>query len=63
MFSNHNNSFSFKLMKKLEIFRKQTRTKKQIFLSMITTFGLKPTMYSEEIIANQVRLDDLFQKT
>lgn len=55
-------SYAQDLLKKVEIFRKQTRTKKQLFLSMITTMGLKPTMYSEEIIANQVTLEDLFKE-
>ena len=50
------------LIKKAEVFRTHTRTKKQIFISMITTFGLKPTMYSEEIIASDTTLDDLFRE-
>lgn len=50
------------LLKKMEIFRKQTRTKKQMFLSMITTFGLKPTMYSEEIVTSEVTLEGLFKE-
>ncbi len=50
------------LLKKMDIFRKQIRTQKQLFLSMVTTFGLQPTMYSEEIVANQVTLDDLFKE-
>ena len=29
---------------------------------MITTMGLKPTMYSEEIIADQTTLEDLFKE-
>ncbi|MFY7843390.1 MAG: hypothetical protein ACOVOR_05190 [Rhabdochlamydiaceae bacterium] len=37
------------------------KTKKQLFFSMITTMGLKPTMYSEELIASEVTLDDLFK--
>lgn len=49
------------LMKKMEIFRKQTRTKKQLFFAMVTTCGLKPTMYSEEIVTNQATLEDLFK--
>lgn len=53
-------SYSYNLIKKMEVFRKQTRTKKQLFFSMITTMGLKPTMYSEELIANQATLEDLF---
>jgi len=48
------------LLNKEKIYREQTRTKKQIFMSMITSGGLKPTMYSEEIISSQVELENLF---
>lgn len=48
------------LMRKIEVFKKQTRTKKQLFFCMITTMGLKETIYSEEIISNQATLEDLF---
>lgn len=54
-------SYTQSLLKKMEIFRKQTRTKKQLFLAMITTMGVKPTMYSEEIVTNQVVIEDLFR--
>jgi len=50
------------LVRKMEVFRKQTRTKKQLFLTMITANGLKPTIYSEELIAGQVSLEDLFKE-
>lgn len=55
-------SYAQELSKKVDIFKKQTRTKKQIFISMITTRGLKQTIYSEEIIADQVTLADLFKE-
>lgn len=55
-------SYAQDLLKKMEIFRKQTRTKKQLFLSMITTMGLKNTMYSEEIVASEATLEDLFKE-
>lgn len=55
-------TYAKELLKKMEIFQKQAKVKKQLFLSMITTYGLKPTMYSEEIISNQVTLEDLFKK-
>lgn len=54
-------SYAQNLQKKIEVFRKQTRTKKQLFLSMITTHGLKPTMYSEEIVASEAHLEDFFK--
>jgi hypothetical protein len=50
------------LLNKKEIFRKITRTNKQLFLAMVTTHGLKPTMYSEEIVDNQTVLEDLFKE-
>ncbi|NGX33435.1 MAG: hypothetical protein K1060chlam4_01502, partial [Candidatus Anoxychlamydiales bacterium] len=54
--------YSQKLLQKIEIFKKRTKTKKQLFLAMITSNGLKPTIYSEEIITNQVTLEDLFKE-
>jgi len=50
------------LVRKMEVFRKQTRTKKTLFLSMITAHGLKPTLYSEELVNGQVTLEDLFKE-
>lgn len=50
------------LLKKMEVFRKHTKLKKQILLSMVTIFGLKETMYSEEIVTNQVTLENLFKE-
>jgi len=55
-------SYAQELTKKVDIFKKQTRTKKQIFIAMITTRGLKQTMYSEELISDQVTLEDLFKE-
>lgn len=49
------------LMTKIEVFKKITRTTKQIFIAFISANGLKPTMYSEEMISACVTLDDLFQ--
>lgn len=49
------------LLKKAEIFRKVTRTTKQIFFALISASGLKPTMYSEELISDCVTLDDFFE--
>ncbi|MDX8430255.1 MAG: ATP-binding protein (plasmid) [Candidatus Algichlamydia australiensis] len=48
------------LLRKMDVFRKQTRTKKQLFFSMVTTHGLKPTIYSEELISVEATLEDLF---
>ena len=52
--------YTKKLMNKIDIFKKITKTEKQIFLSMISASGIKETLYSKEIINNLVILDDLF---
>ncbi len=48
------------LLNKVKVFQQKTKTKKQIFIAMISANGLKTTSYSEELISNVVTLDDLF---
>ncbi len=45
---------------KIDIYRQQTRTKKIVFLAMITRGGLKSSKYSRELVSREVDLDDLF---
>ncbi len=44
---------------KVDVFKKRTRTAKQIFVVMVSANGLKKTMYSEEYITDVVVLEDL----
>lgn len=53
-------TYAKELKRKEEIYRKITKTDKQIFISMITSCKLKKNMYSEELIKSEVKLDDLF---
>lgn len=53
--------YANKLQLKLDVFRKITRTNKQLFIAVITTYGVKKNKYSEELIDNIVTLDDLFK--
>jgi len=48
------------LINKVEIFKKKTKITKQIFIAMVSANGIKPTMYSEELISGCVTLDDIF---
>jgi len=48
------------LTKKLEIFREKNRTKKELFLSIIASSGLKQNKYSQEIVTAEAHMDDLF---
>ncbi|MBB70943.1 MAG: AAA family ATPase [Legionellales bacterium] len=49
------------LTNKLEVFAKHTGTKKQLLLAMITAGGVKPNMYSDELVDGEVELDDLLK--
>ena len=44
---------------RLKVFEEKTGTRKQIFLTMITTLGLKKNFYSEELVDSEVILKDL----
>jgi hypothetical protein len=50
------------LNNKMKVFVEKTKTQKQIFLTLITAQGLKSSLYSEEMIAQVVTLDDLFRE-
>ncbi len=54
-------SYGKQLMKKMEVFEKYFKIKKQLFLAMITTDGLKPSIWSKELVQNEVTLSDLFK--
>lgn len=54
-------SYAENLSNKINSYRKQTKTKKQINLSMITANGIKKSVYSEKMIMNIATLEDLFK--
>lgn len=62
----HNKAFTLtkataqKLSEKRTIFEEMTKTPKQVFISLITTFGLKPNEYSIGLVDQVLQLDDLF---
>lgn len=55
-----NKQYADNLSNKIEVFKKVTKTNKQIFIIMVAASGLKPTQYAKEMIAHVVTLDDLF---
>jgi len=55
-------SYAEKLRKKTSIFSEVSKTKKQIFLTMITTFGLLENKHSQGLVDNQLMMDILFEK-
>jgi len=52
-------SYDIALRNKIEIFRNETKTKKALHLTMITTYGVKPGKYSG-IVQSEVSMDELF---
>jgi len=53
-------SYAENLKQKLDVFKQQTRTKKQLFLNMVSANGLKKNTYSEELISRTIDLENLF---
>lgn len=54
--------YAQKLRKRIAIFKKKTRTKKQLFLALISANGLTKSMYLEDMVSGMVKLEDLFGK-
>jgi uncharacterized protein len=48
------------LQRKLDVFRRATRTHKSLFLTMITTFGVRKNAYAADLVASEVTMEDLF---
>ncbi len=55
-------SYAQILNKRIEIFKHQTKTRKNVLLAMISSSGLKKTLYSEEMVSGLVKLEDFFKR-
>jgi len=49
------------LRNKLQVFREESRSRKSLFLTMITTFGLTTNQYAGSIVQNDLTMDALFE--
>jgi AAA+ ATPase superfamily predicted ATPase len=49
------------LNRKMRVFKEQTRTHKQLFITIISANGLKNNYYAEDLISGVVTLDDFFK--
>ena len=52
---------ALELKEKVAQFKAITKTQKQVFLSIVSTFGIKQNEYSLDLIDNDIRLDALFE--
>jgi AAA+ ATPase superfamily predicted ATPase len=55
--------YAEQLNQKLKVFKTVTKSKKQLFLSLISASGVKKTIYSEEMLASAIDLEILFHRT
>ncbi|HEB62840.1 MAG TPA: ATP-binding protein [Bacteroidetes bacterium] len=54
--------YARKLREKVHVFREYSKTQKQIFLSFISVFGIKPNVNSIGLVDNDLNVDVLFEK-
>jgi hypothetical protein len=52
---------AFSLREKLATFKTVSRTNKQVFLTLISTFGIKPNSYSVGLVHRSFDLNILFE--
>jgi len=55
-----NKQYAKNLLNKGEVFAAQTRIRKQQFIAMIASSGLKDNLYADDLISGVVELKDLF---
>jgi hypothetical protein len=56
-----NKKYADELDSKVKVFRAQTKPRKTIFLTMITTYGTKQNIYYTGRIVSEVKMEDLFK--
>jgi len=56
-----NKDYENKLRERQELFRKETKTRKALHITFVTTYGLVKNKYSG-IVQSEVTLDDLFEE-
>lgn len=53
-------TYALELKRKVRVFNEQTKTRKSIFLTFITTYGLKRNDYATSLVHNDLTMDILF---
>ena len=53
-------TYADELRQKIQTFRELTKTRKSIFLVLVTPFGIKRNKYALEMEITDIRLEDLF---
>ena len=50
------------LRNKIAAFKQETGTRKSVFLTLVTTFGLKQNKYPAGIVQNDIKMNALFHR-
>ena len=58
---NIDKTYALELQNKLDVFKEQTKTKKTLFLTMVSTFGIKDNIYKSGLVQNEITMADLFK--
>jgi AAA+ ATPase superfamily predicted ATPase len=53
--------YAEELIHKMDAFSQQTRTNKSLFVTMVTTFGIKENDYASQLVQNYITMDALFE--
>ncbi len=54
-------AYAEQLARKLTVFRMETNTRKTLFLTMITTFGLQDNTYAQQLVKDSLDMHALFE--
>jgi hypothetical protein len=54
--------YANELRNKIGTFKTETKTRKSVFLTMITSFGIQPNSHSSGLVQNDLRMDALFDE-
>jgi len=54
-------AYAENLRSKITTFKSATNTKKAVYLTMITSYGIDKNKYANQLVQNEVTMDDLFQ--
>jgi uncharacterized protein len=53
-------NYAEELQNKISVFKQETGTRKSVFLTMITTMGIKSGSYYSGLVQNELKMDTSF---
>jgi uncharacterized protein len=54
--------YATELRNKIGVFKSETKTRKSVFMTLITTFGVKKNSHSIGLVQNEIEMEALFEK-